>query len=382
MSDEREKNKILIVGFDVYGAFMYPHLKCVIDELNHYSIVDYSTFRERGAFEPIRKTTNIKVGAKQLYSFLKIIRNTFIDSILVFKKLKAYNTIIAIDYYAYIVIACMLYFYQGKKVVFWSHDIIVEANPKFSNPFYRGFLKYVKIFLGKYKKIIIQDSERLSMLCMTYGVERNKDNDVFFLPVSLNKLPDAIEKLHVAIERDVSRKPVLLQCGLIHSLRMSDKVLSIYQKEHTEYTLAFHGYLSAAFCELLKTVKKRPIISSSLVKSEEIYRIVSECDIGLIAYAYGIEEKNFFFIQNASGQMVEFLRVAKPIIVIGEETNLAKLVLHEKIGVCVDGEDGLKEAVSEVVRNYRFYSENAYACFHKHYNIKNYIKDLSQWIQI
>jgi len=365
MSDMK---KILIVGFEKYNDKMYPHTKYFIDFVLKNMSVDYFIFRERLFIFQSATKFLWPFNVKKFLKFIRAFFYIFFDFIKLKKKLsrKKYDHIIAIDICAYCAAALAD---KNNVTIFWSHDILNQYN-LYDNIIYKWVSKLCAGLIKKNRRVIIQDNERLKLFCENIDVNLT-DCDTFFLPVSLKNLKPAdaaIKNLNL---------PTILQCGAICKSRLSDIILSDYQKNHDLYKLSFHGFIDSEMIRAIKSAAKQPLISTKIVSSEMIYQIIEHCEIGFVGYLQ--KDLNTYYIKNACGQALEFLKAGVPIIVMGN-TNLKELVKDEKIGVAIDNQSEIKDAVKYIKQNYKTLSENCMLCFQKYYNIDNYSAGFISWL--
>jgi hypothetical protein len=264
--------------------------------------------------------------------------------------------------------------FPRKRVILWSLDIYPYDPMVANKKIVRLYLFLQKIMLIRNKKVIIQDFNRLNVLTDLLNLE-NKNVSVFFLPVSLNKT-DVFEFSRC------NEFPVLLQIGniSINGKRHSKELLFHYQNNHCSYKLFFHGNISEDFKDLISISRNKPIISELKLDNLSLCNQIKDCDIGFIGYE--LENKldlNGYYICNASGQLVEFLRMKKPVISFGN-TDLAIIIKQYNIGVNLESIDGLNEAINEIMSNYNYYSENCFELFKNHYCIEKYFPGFVMWM--
>jgi hypothetical protein len=176
--------------------------------------------------------------------------------------------------------------------------------------------------------------------------------------------------------------PVLLQIGniSINGLRHSKELLFHYQNNHCSYSLVFHGNISKDFKDLVSISRIKPIISELKLDNISLRNQIEKCDIGFIGYESANElDLNGYYICNASSQLVEFIRMKKPVISFGD-TDLATTIKNYGIGVHLENINDLNEAMSEILGKYTYYSENCLELFEKHYCIEKYLPGLVVWL--
>jgi len=351
------KQNILVIGFQKYDRDMYPPLYCFIDQLSKYTNLDYYHFRERGWFMNLN-----------LLKIIRILFGSIVDSIGLLLRKENYQYIIAVDQYAY-AIACLVF--RGKTVVLWSHDIYGYAKHSIDNSFMRSYRKIQKHFLTKNQKIVIQDGDRLDLLKRILLIEDDVQLDVFFMPIFLNNVDIELTRSRLPV------KPIVLQCGGLSCERLSDRLLRHYQNNYAHYTLFFHGFVTNEIMSLINESEMLPIISNARVPGDKVSQIIDKCDIGFIGYSQ--TDLNFYYISRASGQLVEFLRMGKPVIVLSE-TNMNEFVELHNIGIGIKDIGQLNDAIETIKANYAFYSANCLDCFSKYYDGRLYIPKILKWL--
>lgn len=364
-------SKIVVVGFDIYGDSMYPHLKKFIDKIGKRNETIYIRFRERGFFDVFKSKDGIKEIFKKTYGMLCFFKNLIVDSSKIIKKIGKNDTLIAVDSLTYLVLKCLCGFFTVKEVILWSHDIVVlEGNQN------NIFLKIINKTTGrilKKNKLIIQDTDRLKLFCRQHFIKETEIN-VFLLPVSLPDIDD------LSFKTEVDEKVKLLQIGYIHSSRHSDLFLNEYQRVHTKFSLKFHGYISKEILDIVEDLLIKPEISEKRVAVEQIYKIIIASDVGIIGYCTKSNNENFHLISKASCQLVEFLRLGKPIIAIRNKNNLADFIVNEKIGVVLDNISELEEKETLIKENYKEYAAASRLCYEKYFCLDKYLDDLLLWM--
>lgn len=359
--------KILFVGFQPYRNITYPHLKQVVQ---HYLALgsEYCLFRERGYFldECFSPGLSIKAWLRSVYTLAAI----SIDSArLISKRLtNKYDLIVAVDNFAFIVSSALF-----RNVVLWSHDFVTNDQKRSHAWIHRLIKRKVSACLINKADIIIQDETRLGLFCARYMSADRANVNAFFLPVAL--LPPNATFIETSTKHKL---PVLLQIGGINAWRsMSDKLLGHYQIYHVDYELALHGFIDKDMTQRIRHADLVPWASSIDLDAESVYRIVEKCDIGFIAY--NANDLNFHYIAKASGQLAEYLRCAKPVIVLGN-TDLRRLVEEEEIGVAITEIEELSAAIQKVVFSYTHYSMSCTRLYNEEYNLDSYLPRLSEWL--
>ena len=368
------KKRLLLVSPFPNSQDNYPHLSNLIDELSMYYEIDYFYGHERGVWiERIFQYLKTNLFRKQAYRpFYYIIK----DIIFLYKKRHhQYDAILAIDNFLYIITSLIF----QQKTILWSHDFVSRDQQKYKSKIQRLIAKLTKKILKKNSKLIIQDEERLDVLLESLEFnEMEMPEKIFFLPVSLNpaKVSKKKYKLSSKKERNV---PTLMQIGGINSFRSgSDELIKCYQENFDDFNLILHGFISNEIQKLLGEVDVLPLVSSLTLPADQISQLVDMCDIGFINYV--TEDLNFYYISNSSGQLVEFMRCSKPVIVKGN-TNLRQYVEEKQVGVAIEKIDELVPAIHKIHNKYVDYSSNCRKKFDELYNLKSYIKKLLLYLE-
>lgn len=362
----RNQKSILVIGFQKYGTNMYPHLKVFIDSLSNYCNIEYFFFRERGLFFNSVYSYPTKPGSYA--RFLMGIAYSILDTLKLARNQKKFDSIIAIDAYAYAIASKIK---GDSNLILWSHDIIGSDHPLYNTFFVKYIHFYCARSLIKNKKIIIQDPKRQEILLHAIGIA-GFNPDVYYMPVFIEKIP---------INRKPSlssfSRPIILQCGGIGRYRSSDKILDHFQSHADAYRLVFHGFLIDDILSQLEKCHAFPIVSSTIIDSKYLYQIIDFCDIGFISYEK--IDLNHKYLSKASGQMVEFLRLGKPVIVMSK-SDLKEFVNEEKIGVGIEDISELENAIKLIKDDYDTFSINCIKCFDNYFKSDLYIPNILRWI--
>jgi hypothetical protein len=356
-----DTSKVVLVSPFHNDKSLYPHLNDFLFEARKKNEIEYLFFPERGYW--IEEVFAWPINKKKVFKWLSIVKK----SLLLRRKYNSDEiTIIAIDNFAYAV-CCR--FANRSNIILWSHDFVTLDKDSASRFLQKHLNRIVKRLLQARRKIIIQSRERLALFLETHGI----DNDLipFYLPVSLRKLAriDSVE---------ISRIPILMQVGGINTDRSnSDKIIDWYQ-ESQKFELILHGYFSPEIIQKLNSCKKVPLASSIPVESDRVSSIISKSDIGFVSYV--ATDANFRNIAYASGQVVEFLRCGKPLIVHGD-TNLNQWVLEKGVGYSVENFTDLECTIDKMISEYPQLQAKALEVFSEELAINRYIEPLLHYIK-
>ncbi len=266
--------------------------------------------------------------------------------------------VIAIDHTAY-------YFAEKcfpDKVVLWSYDIIAkDANNRIKN----GFLEKVVTSKGNRnaRALIIQDEQRKQLMEESVGASFSK---TIYLPVSLNDsefCKNAANDRQKKTNFDVVN---IIQDGAIQKIRYSDQIIDAFQKWPVSYKLHLHGMIDQEVKNQILLSERKPTTSELMYDSDRLILFFNDYDIGFVGYARKNSNQNL--IENASGQIVEFLRLGIPVIVCGSSL-FNDFINRQNVGVGVSSISEVEDAIKTVVDNYSSFSYNARKLYEIRYNL-------------
>ncbi len=268
--------------------------------------------------------------------------------------------IIAIDHTA---IYFAAKFSKGCSLVFWSFDVLADDAPwRIKN----GFLE--KLITSPHAlqtdMLMIQDVNRKKLLESSIGKVFDK---TLYLPVGLNDS----EFCRFASEKRASKNffdtVKIIQCGLLSQIRLTVELIDEYQKWPSSIELFLHGILCGkAVNNKLDEVAKKPIVSSGLYDNDTLSKFIDNFDIGFVGY--GETDSNHRFIENASTQLVSYLRLGIPVIVCGSQ-NLNAFITDHNVGLSVNSLKDIQSNFKQLTDNYTFYSRKARKLYEDKYNL-------------
>ena len=358
-----KKNLLLVSPFP-NDQDLYPHVKYLIDELSYYYEIDYLHCFVRGIEDDVKFiTTQLQKKPFKVSSYKPFIY-TVRNAIQIYKKChyKTFDAILCIDNFTYILTSLIL----KQKPILWSHDFNGYDEESYNSAIFKSIYRLTRKFLSTNGKLVIQDQERLNFFLKTIKYE-NQPKNVFFLPISLPPVKSSQKSF--AIESNI---PTVMQIGYIADWRSSDQLIKLYQEEFEKFNLFFHGFILDEILEQINKAQILPLTCSLRVLPDKMPQLIQLCDIGFISY---FADLNHFYIKNASGQLVEFIRCGKPIIVHGNN-DLQPYVEKNNIGVSIKTFDEFMPAVHRIMKNYSEYSYNCISIFNEFYDIKRYIGKL------
>src|SRR5207244_1091645 len=155
-------------------------------------------------------------------------------------------------------------------------------------------------------------ADRCHALEASLGLEIGSLNP-FYLPVSLPPIAS-----HHGVECAVAweGKPRVMQIGGLSAWRSrTDFLLEQYKLGHRRFELLLHGRVDSDIAFQLESLNPKPILDESWVACDHIPGVVNQCSVGFLGYTP--TDRGFFLLKNASGQLVEFLRCGKPVLIMG-----------------------------------------------------------------
>ncbi len=270
------------------------------------------------------------------------------------------NIIVAIDHTA-------TYFaekYFPGMVIFWSIDILAEDNPwRVKN----GFLE--KLITSEYalksKVLMIQDENRKKLLEESFGVSFP---NTIYLPVSLNDSEFCRKAAEIRRKKDSFHTVNIIQNGWIVENRWSDQLIDVYRNWPDCYKLHLHGFMGDKMESRIKNAQRKPDVSTLIYDSDRLSQMLNNYDIGFVGY--NEPDINFNHIENASSQMVMFLRLGIPVIGYGYDL-FNDFVNKNNIGIGISTIGEMENAIKKIIDNYPFFSYTARRMYELKYNLKS-----------
>ncbi|MFC1965998.1 hypothetical protein ACFLWI_03520 [Chloroflexota bacterium] len=255
--------------------------------------------------------------------------------------------------------------YFPGKVVLWSFDILTKDYPmRIKN----GFLERPTTSKDalRARALIIQDEQRKKLLEESIGVTFP---NTIYLPVSLND-SEFCRKASESRQKKTSFATVnIVQSGWIVKNRWSDKLIDEYQNWPTWYKLNLRGFIGSDIRSKLLNIKRMPYLSESIYDNTRLPEILNNHDIGFVGYAE--KDSNHKYIENASAQLVNFLRLGLPVIGCGSPL-FNDFVTKQNIGIGVSPTEETEGAIRKIIDNYSFFSHNARRLYESRYNLNSH----------
>jgi glycosyltransferase involved in cell wall biosynthesis len=262
--------------------------------------------------------------------------------------------------------------YFKSKIVFWSLDILTKDAPWRLKG---GLLQKVATSnpTSQVKALIIQDENRKNLLQKSTG--RSFPNTIYF-PTSLNDSKFCKEQAKIRQKKLFFPTVNIIQHGVIFHLRLSDLLIDAFQNWPSCYKLHLHGKIAERIKCKISRVRRKPAVSEFIYDSEKLPQFLNNFDIGFVGYSPN--DLNQLYVENASEQLVLFLRLGIPIIGCGFD-GFKNFILKSNVGVGIEvsSMSEISEAIEKIVKNYSFFSFNARKLFEEKFDARKNFDILS-----
>jgi hypothetical protein len=367
--------KIFVLGFQPYDETMYPHLYDFLKMLEESFEVVYLGRDDRGqhlalggAFFGSAQTCfrSPRTLASNIYSS---VRNSIADSRLNSQietiVHEGIDVAVAIDHSALNRLAPFIG--DRTKMVFWSLDYISPDRDWYIHRAIRSMLKQNSRNITKCSYILVQDQNRGAVLDSIVNSHRTKK---LLLPVSLRDDAFARDAAHARIGGHLQSKDrtAIMQITA-SSDRGSDVLIEACQALGSQVELLLQGHVSQEIMDLIATKATKPRL---LGKSNDFSKMrcnISQADIGFISYL--TKDLNHHFVSRSCGQMVEFIRLGIPVVVM-ESVELGEYVESRGCGIYIANIGELQNAIGTINANYSAYATSSRRTFEEVFNIENY----------
>lgn len=369
-----EVKKVLILSSDPYGETMYPHLFDVVEILKKYCEVyfygdddrGYALYRLGITKPPFSHPTFLISYIRTVISHFSNIRrnNKTISNLLKGN----FDIVIAIDHSA-LYYACK-YLNKNSRLVFWSMDYFAPDHQWMKSIWIQKLVNQNQKDIQKCDLIIVQNSDRsavINSILMCHNIPK------LFLPVSISSDETALNIAKRRTLNKITEKVTLMQLGSITSSRKSDFLIETYQNLPVNVTLILKGKISTNIAVQIKAVSKKPEVFSKSSSFYEMREIVNRADIGIIACDN--KDLNNYFFSMASGQLVEFLRLGIPVIII-DMLELGNFVNTYECGLFINSFSELEIAYSKIIENYGAFSSKSFITYKKFFDLSIYRSSL------
>lgn len=372
----KKKISVLVLWRQNRDENMYPHMYDFLNELEKYfdeviykniniSYFDFYGFDDI-LNKKIKEHKNISFEALWLLKKKRELKKTYNQ----IKEIRFRNSdffIIGVDYLAFFLGKTLF----KKNVMFYSYDFIDKDSYVLK---YNGVTKFLYDYavenINKSLGVIIQDYNRGKEFEKSLGININ---NFIYLPVCLNDNEYCIEMSEKIINKNLNNQDIkLTQIGDVKEGRNYEKLISRFESLTAQYSLYINGRVcSEKIKEQISKCKKTIFVKSVMIKSGDVAKKISNYDIGFISYEE--QDSNYKFLERASGQLIEFLRIGMPIILIGPK-NFINYVNNNKIGVGFQNDTELADSINIVCNNYKQMAYNSRKKFEEEFCLETNFK--------
>ena len=337
-------------------------------------------------FESIIRLTKNRVVLKILYQL--IYQFKYLSNFIELKKfqskvnryeIKSNQIGIFID--PHILFSCAKKLKDFDRKFYLSLEILSKSDSKYD--WHNKMLKNKESYLinSKIDLIIIQDEIRLKQLCQTLNL--SKAINSFFLPNSIFKEQNDLKSNFFREKFSLNKNDtVLLAAGMISEYVSSLEIAKVMgrQVKINNIKTIFHNRIINDFDvdyidKIRKFSNEKVFLSLEPVPFNELYKVYSSIDIGLVIYNTKINDLNYTEIGSASGKLFQFIKHGKPVI-CSNLNGLSDIVKKYKLGVVINSLDEITDAVLKIKNNYNFYSESSIYAFNNYFCMENFIEKI------
>lgn len=274
---------------------------------------------------------------------------TVTDSIKLFLKIlkeNDYDAVYGNDFYSTLLILRIASRCKRRhiKVIYDAHELIIEKNMSFFSK-----TRLLMMLEGKVIKIadkcVAADEKRIKVMKEYYNTDRyiHEYRNISSLPHTTSSI---VEEFPFDTE-----KIKIIYAGVLTSNRGIEKLITAAGKiENIQLILVGDGPAKRDIADLTEKNVKSYIIHDK-VKYDQLYPIISMCDIGYVYYSNNTLNN----IYSASNKVYEYLSAGVAILA-NDNQNVKKVI--ERYNVGLSGDD-LDYAMEQVIQELDMYQLNA-----------------------
>lgn len=278
---------------------------------------------------------------------------------------------------------------KTKNLVYLSLELTDKENFRYCDK-----ARYLldKISYKKSKCLIIQDEFRFNNISKYSGYDQK---NVFYIPNS----DSSDSKINFVGDGDFNYFRQIFDldnnhysCIVVHAGMICDEVFSkelaaSFKSISGGYALIFHERrkrsLDDPYLESLKEINSKNLfLSLDPVPYEQIYKIFMSANVG-IAFYKDVDE-NFSQICKASGKLALCLKYGKPVL-MNDLESFRTLNDKYKFGIIIKDISShieIESAIEEIMKNYKYFSENALTCFKKEFDFTVNVRPFLDFLEI
>lgn len=305
---------------------------------------------------------------------LSIPRNDLAEKIIDHGILKQSREIIGTDqYYCFIGIekkgliwAGFLSEVSNCPLLYYSLELYLEDNPVLDRVYHllSAERKYHKISIAT----IIQDRLRARALLTGNGIE---STNVLFLPVSsrgnINRQKSSF--LHDRLNIDRNWKIILYFGGLDKTRSIAQIVRSAASLDE-DTILVLHGFGPKRYIQHLMSIADRNKVKFSFdfVPEDQILALISSAHIGIALYK--TTNANDRLVAFSASKIAYYTQCGVPMITFDTESFRELSEAHRCVEL-ISSFDEIPQKARDILNNYDFFREEAFAAYEKFYNLEN-----------
>ena len=283
---------------------------------------------------------------------------------------KTYDSLIVVDqtglyvnYYAKI---------SSIKKYYLSLEILDLKNVR--STIYLNKLKQIEILNLTREKfnIIIQDKWRLNIFKESLGYI-----DLFCVFYLANTSSRENKILNYNYFKEIfkleNEKKIVLVAGMMNSRVLTYDLIDYFSGlRDLDYIVVLHDRLKNNSLNS-KIERKNIKISDTPFDYKFLETTFANCDIGLVFYNPLEKDRNFSVIGHASGKFFNYIKFGKPVISFNN-LGLSELIKTSHCGIVIEDIDSLNAAITKIMDNYNYYSDNASKLFWNNFVFEDIIE--------
>ncbi|MGB8707606.1 MAG: hypothetical protein WCD72_06650 [Dehalococcoidia bacterium] len=261
----------------------------------------------------------------------------------------------------------------GVPLLYWSLELLLSS--ELTNYYQRRVKKKEIALSHSASAIVIQDEERAKLLAKDNNLPMSKFVFVPNAPLGpAGRYPSRYWHQQFGLGED--RRIVLHSGSLGDWTGIADIVSSVKEWPEDRWVLVAHTRFYSAQDSYLRKLRstadsQRVFFSTQPVTRTKYPELVAGADVGVALYfpfpGSLYTQENIHTIGLSSGKIAHYLRAGLPIIV-NKWPSISQLVKREGCGIVVDKLDEVGDALIEIERHYKEYSNNACRIFEKYFD--------------
>lgn len=249
-------------------------------------------------------------------------------------------------------------------LVFWSFDALAHDAPWLLP---HGRLNRLLDCHSEHRAnlLLVQDKARRKLV---EGAVKHQFENVCYLPVGVLDREYDKSAAHSRMQMKRLDTVSVVQSGWIAPVRWSPELVASYQQWPERHQLCLHGYLSKEYSEApqVNEAKRQPLMSTTIYGNDELSPFLNRFDIGFIGYRE--TDDNHRHLENASLQLVLFLRLGIPVICCAPES-LCRLIEEAGAGIGLSHPSEAPVALERISTQYSDFSRSARELYESRFDL-------------